>query len=145
MPLADGDFTGEVETEWILATLGALGNVYETEVSDAADLPRSGNLVEPYIVVRFAAPFASAVGRNIATGEQGQPHTLSFTVIVGSGTAEWTRKTMNRVNKALTGKLASNTSSPIKATGGLQYPTPAIGASPMRYQKAQFFRLDINV
>lgn len=146
-PLQDGDFTGAVEVQWIMNELGPLvgGNAFETRAPDETSLPRDKNgKTLPYIVVRFAQPFISSVGRNIGR-EWGQPHILSFTVLVISGNSDWTRQMMAKAMRTLLGQNASNTSSDIQATGGFSYGVGESGSTPSRYELAQFFRTTINV
>jgi len=146
-PLQDGDFTGQVEAEWILNEMKALvgGYAFETRAPDDTQLPRdtSGKTL-PYIIVRFSQPFSSAQGRNIGR-EWGQPHLLSFTILVISGDADWTRQMMAKVMRTLLGQNASNTSSDIEATGGFSYGQGEAGSVPSRFELAQFFRMTINV
>lgn len=144
-PIA-GDFTGTAEVAWIMAELKALvhDHAYETRVPDGEELPRDpSGKVSPYIIARFSQPYGSAQGRNIGR-EWGQPHRMSFTVLVISGDADWTRALMAKVLTTLLGQNASLTSSDIEATGGTAFGQGDPG-SPSRFELAQFFRMTINV
>ncbi len=147
IPLEAGDFTGEVETAWIMATLKTHcdGRAWETQVPDDVDLPRlTDGGVRPYIIARFAEPYASTRGRNIASDEQGQPHIFSFTILVIGADAGSVRNAMTDVRRDLVGKHPSLTSTQLKATGGFAYPQADTGSRPTRFERAAFFRTTIN-
>lgn len=138
-----GDFTGLVEAGAVMAELKDLfgGRVWETSVPDDVELARAPDgKVKPYCIVRFGSPFASSQGRSIALPEQDQPHVFTFSVLVISGNADWTRSGMAEVNRALVGKRLSANSTPVKATGGFSYGTKEAGSTPSRAELASFYR-----
>lgn len=142
-----GDFTGDEEEDWIIQQLKTLagGRVWETQVPDDVDLERlTGGGVKPYIIVRFAEPSASAQGRNIATGEQGQPQLLSLTVIVVGGDADSVKHTSRAQRKLLVGAQPSSTATPLKSSGGFAYADAESGSSPSRFKRSTFYRTIIN-
>lgn len=145
--MAEPDFTGEAEEDWILETLGTLvgGRVWETQVPDDVDLERlTDGGVKPYIIVRFAEPSTSAQGRNIATGEQGQPQLLSFTVIVVGGDADSVKFTSRAQRRLLVGAQPSAGATPIKSSGGFAYSDSEAGSRPTRFKRSTFYRTIIN-
>lgn len=145
--MATPDFTGEAEEDWILATLKTLagGRVWETQVPDDVDLPRiPDGGVKPYIVVRFAEPLSSAQGRNIATGEQGQPQRLSFTVLVVGSDADSVKAVSRAHRRLLLGAQPSSLATPIKSSGGFAYSDSEAGSRPTRFNRATFYVTIIN-
>lgn len=141
------DFTGEEEEDFILTTLKTLvgGRAWESQVDDDVDLEReTDGGVKPYIIVRFAEPSASAQGRNIATGEQGQPQLLSFTVIVIGADADSVKRTSRQHRRLLVGVQPSTTAMPIKSSGGQEYGSAETGSTPSRFKRATFYRTIIN-
>lgn len=145
--MAEPDFTGEAEEDWIIGQLKTLagGRVWETQVPDHVDLDReTDGGVKPYIVVRFAEPLSSAQGRNIGCGEQGQPQLLSFTVIVYSGDADSTKQTSRAHRRLLVGAKPSSLATPIKSSGGFGYAEGESESAPSRYSRATFYRTIIN-
>lgn len=141
------DFTGEVEEDFVLDTLGGLvgGRVWETQVPDDVDLDRlTDGGVKPYIIVRFAEPLASGQGRNIASGEQGQPQVLTFTVIVVGGDANSVKRVSRKHRRLLVGTQPSPGATPIKSTGGFAFADSEAESRPTRFKRATFYRTIIN-
>lgn len=141
------DFTGEVEEDSILAVLRTLvdGRVWETQVPDDVDLEReTDGGVKPYMIVRFAEPGASSQGRNIATGEQGQPQLLSFSVEVIGGDADSVKATSREQRRLLVGMRPSDSSTPIRSSGGNAYSNADSTSRPTRFKRATFYRTIIN-
>lgn len=146
--MAAGDYTGDVECAWIMAQLSTLvgGRVWEVVVPDPTKLPRlPDGSVKPYILVSFASPTASRVGRNIASGEKGQPHILTFTVKVIGATASDVNSTLTAAKNLLAGERPSDNSGVIRLRGGFTYPVSDQTATPGRIQKAFFGSVYINV
>lgn len=145
--MAEADFTGEVEEDWIITTLSTLvgGRVWETQVPDDVDLPRlpSGG-VHPYIIVRFAEPLASAQGRNIGSGEQGQPQRLSFTVLVIGSDADSVKEVSRAHRRLLVDAKPSALATAIKSSGGFAYSDSEAGSRPTRFNRATFYTTIIN-
>lgn len=142
------DFTGETEEETILAALKTLvgGRVWETQVPDDDELERlTDGGVKPYIIVRFAEPSASAQGRNIATGEQGQPQLLSFSVDVVGGDADSVKSTAREQRRLLVGMRPSGSATPIRSSGGQAYSNSEAGSRPTRFKRTTFYRTIFNV
>lgn len=146
--MAEPDFTGEVEEDFILTALKTLagGRVWETQVDDEAELERlTDGGVKPYIIVRFAEPLASSQGRNVGSGEQGQPHLLSFTVIVVGPDAD-TVKSVSRAHRRLLGGVKpSSRATAIKLTGGFAYSESEAASAPTRFKRATFYRTIFNL
>lgn len=142
------DFTGEIEEDTILAALKTLvgGRVWETQVPDDDELERlTDGGVKPYIIVRFAEPSASAQGRNIATGEQGQPQLLSFSVDVVGGDADSVKATAREQRRLLVGLRPSDSATPIRSSGGQAYSNSEAGSRPTRFKRTTFYRTIFNV
>lgn len=145
--MTEPDFTGEAEEDFVLAQLRTLagGRVWETQVDDQEELERlTDGGVKPYIIVRFAEPLAVAQGRNIGDGEQGQPQSLSFTVIVIAGDADSVKETSRAHRRLLIGVRPSLRATPIKSTGGFGYSDSEAGSRPTRFKRATFYRTIIN-
>lgn len=142
------DFTGEEEEAWILATLTTLvgGRVWESQVPDEVDLAReTDGGVKPYIIVSFAEPSASAQGRNIATGEQGQPQLLSFQVEIYGGDADSVKEAARDVRRLLVGAQPSPAANPIRSSGGQSYSDSETASRPTRFKRVTFYRTIFNV
>jgi hypothetical protein len=148
--MAAGDYTGDAECEWILTQLRTLcgGRVWEVRVPDDVEIPRkedgSGG-VKPYIIVSFASPTASAVGRNIAMGEKGQPHILTFTVKVVGAEMDDIKPVIRAAKDLITDGQPTDNSGRIKLRGGFAYPADDPNSAPGRVQKAFFGRVYINL
>ena len=140
--------TGRSERDAIKSRLSSLvnGHVYKTAVPDSKALTRdSAGRVLPYIVLRYSTPKMSTVGRNIASGEQGQPHMITFTLIVESGDADWTEDVMDNATTKLVGWQPSETSGVIQARGGFDYDDSDTSSKPTRFGSTMFGRFYINV
>lgn len=140
--------TGKEERAWVMGQLKQLcgGMVWKTQVPDHVDLERmtDGGL-NPYIIVRFARPSAVSVGRNIGSGEQGQPHMLTWSVQVIGSDADELEAVMDEVESMLVGEQPSPTASEIKARGGFAYPFGDSSSRPSRHVLPAFMRCYINV
>lgn len=146
--LERGDFTGIVEAEWITATLRDIPkiDVFETVVDDDATLERlTSGAIEGYIVARYPAPFMSQRGRNIASGEQGQPYVMSFTIAIHASNADDLRAIRRQVLLRLTGKSPSLTAGVIQMRGGANGSSSDPTTYPTRVSEVSFFRCTINV
>ncbi|MEV5068956.1 hypothetical protein MRBLMI12_000513 [Microbacterium sp. LMI12-1-1.1] len=144
----EGDHLGTAEREWIMATLKPLcgGRVWKTAVPDGVTLGSEVDGTIPvYIIVRFARPLAIRSGRNIGTGEKGQPHQLSFTVLVVGGDADDVEATLTAATDLLEDARPSLTSNRIEARGGFGYGNTEAGSRPTRIEEAGFFRTVINI
>jgi hypothetical protein len=145
--MSEPDFTGEVEEDFIIAQLKTLagGRTWETQVPDDEELPRDEEGgVKPYIIIRFAEPLASPQGRNIGSGEQGQPQSLSFTVIVCGDNADAVKEVSRAHRRLLVGAIPSTRATPIKSSGGFGYSNSDAASRPTRYERATFYRVIIN-
>ncbi len=145
--MIEPDFTGEAEEDFILDTLRTLvgGRAWETQVPDDEELPRSEDGgVKPYIIVRFAEPLSVAQGRNIGSGEQGQPQQLSFTVIVCGDSADDVKEVSRAHRRLLVGAQPSPAATPIKSSGGFGYSNSEAESRPTRFSRATFYRTIIN-
>lgn len=142
-------FDGEIEEDNILARINGLvgGRVWETQVPDDTTLPReedgSGG-VKVYIIVRFAEPGAAAQGRNIASGEQGQPQLLSFSVTVYGDDADAVKETSREQRRLLVDFVPSDTSTPIRSSGGNAFGDADTPSVPTRYRRITFYRTIFN-
>ncbi|UOE45883.1 hypothetical protein [Agromyces larvae] len=145
-------YDGNEEIDWILGPdgIGALagGQVFETGVPDGTDLQRysaTDPRLRPYIVARFATPFASTRGRAAGAGEDEQPHVLSFTIVVYGGVAADVRRTRAAVQRRLVDKRPSPTSGVITSSGGFSYARTETEARPSRFESGMFGRVFINL
>lgn len=140
--------SGKEERDWIMNRLKPLcgGRVWKTRVPDGVELEReTASGVQPYLIVRFARPSAIQEGRNIATGEKGQPHMLTFSVIAICADADKLDPVMDRVEDLLVGERPSETASVIRAKGGFAYPYGDADSRPSRVALPTFMRVIINV
>lgn len=147
IPLENGDFTGEVETAWVMSVLKELcgGRAWETFVPDKVDLAaETDGGVKPYLIARFAEPFESTQGRKMAGGEQEQPQIFQFTVSVFGNDADSVREAMLEVRRRLVGLRPSLTASQLRARGGFSYGNTDASARPTRFERGAFFRCIIN-
>ncbi len=141
------DFTGEAEEDFVITTLESLvgGRVWETQVPDEVELDRlTDGGVKPYIIVRFAEPLASGQGRNIGSGEQGQPQVLSFTVIVVGSDADSVKRVARKHRRLFIGVQPSSGATPIRSTGGFAYADSEAESRPTRFKRSTFYRTIIN-
>lgn len=142
-----GDFTGAVEARNIGNELRQLagGRVYKNAVPDGKELDRTGDgSVRPYLIMRFSPPIAAQVGRNVAGGEQDQPHLLTGTVIACADDDDSAESLMRDAMRAIIGKQFSTNSLPLKARGGNSWSTIDQNSRPSRYQYVFYWRAIIN-
>lgn len=143
-----GDFTGLTERALIKARLDSLcgGRVFKNAVPDGYDFPRDENGgVLPYIVLRFAEPVTSTVGRNVAGGEQDQPHLLSGTVIACGDDDDDLEAVIADCLRELVGFIPTENCTAIQARGGTAWPQAAAANRPTRFQRSFFIRLIVNL
>jgi hypothetical protein len=148
MALEQGDHTGQVERAWIMAQLTTLvgGRAWETGVPDDATIPadEAGRLY-PYLIARFARPLTIRAGRNVGSGEKGQPRQLSFTVLALGGVKDDVRDTLTAALDLLDGERPSLTANAIQLRGGFAYGQAESGSRPTRFEEAGFGRTIFNI
>jgi hypothetical protein len=139
---------GREERARIMTTLGTLagGRVWKTAVPDHIGIPRDEDgKVVPYLVVKFSRPFSSTQGRSIAGGEKAQPHIMTFTVIAYAGDADSAEELIAEVQLRLVDLMASDSSTPIRSTGGFSFGESETGSKPTRFYEAGWFRTTLNL
>lgn len=143
-----GDFTGLTERAAITDALSVLagGRVYRTAAPSSESLERyPDGSVKPYLIARFSPPIMKAAGRNVASGEQGQPHLLSGLVVAVAGDDDATGELAAEAMRRTIGQVFSDNSSPLQARGGNSWSTVDSDSSPERYQHAFYWRCTINL
>lgn len=141
-------FNAYAERANIMGTLDDLagGRVWKTEVPGNFILPRDTNQrIRPYLLVRFARPFASARDRGIGN-ETKQPHIMPFTVTAFAGDPDSAELLAGAVGDKLVGWSPNGSAaSPIKATGGYNFTVADTGSYPIRFAEAAFYTTVVNL
>ncbi|MGO2150798.1 MAG: hypothetical protein ACTH32_06310 [Microbacterium gubbeenense] len=143
-----GDFTGIVERRAVKAALEPLagGRVYKTTMPAGEELERyPDGSPKPYLVLRTSPPIMKAVGRNVASGEQGQPHFLSGMIIAVAERDDDAEDLAADAMRLTIGQQFTENSSPLQARGGSAWPTAESNARPERFQHAFYWRCTINL
>lgn len=147
--LTHGDFTGEAEIAWVLATLkeGLVGGrVWKTQVPDEQQLEYDDDgALRPYLILANASPYANPRGRFMAVHEQQQPHVLSMSLQAIAGDSDSAERTLNAAKRLLVGFAPSLSAGVITARGGHSWSHGENTSRPTRYVESAFLRCGINL